>query len=564
MNTKGILIFNQSGSDLSLISAMLEAEECTVFVTSLPLEAIHILKNNDIDVILASSHLEGMDGQEFKELAERIKPGVSIFLLPKWLGGDLNCPESEGVCAVNVREFVQFIRNHIRTENRVVAEAARFKEFFFSFTDRLLQLFRVNDNYFFNNDHRVAGLSLKIARAMELDEQLTDAIHLSSLLKDIGKIGIRQELLNNRGRLEHDAFNLIKSHPVNTVQLLKQVTFPWNVESIICHHHEHYDGNGYPDGLKGRSIPLGSRIIAIADSFVAMTTDRPYRKAHSREEAGREIMKMAGSQFDPEIVEIFFSVLRSEPADAEVRKQILVISRDEALSAYIKLNPDCEGFNYFLATSADDAIYYLSETRPHLMIVDLELVESGMPEIRGLIDESRTICGIPCIMIVPREGTHLPGSGGTVLTLTKPLELNRLAEAIRSLDGGTTEPQSTSGKEETARGVSGSLEDMGITDIIQVLTMGLKTAKIVINHEEREGEIFLRNGKVINVTCGSSEGKEAFFDMICWERGLFHIYHGQTCDLVNVTMDTMSLLLEATKALDDRNRVAGQGSVRPG
>ena len=125
-----------AGFNLRLISSLLEAEDCTVYVTSLPFEAIHILRSYDIDLILAPPHLDGMEGSEFKELAEKIRPGVSIFLLPLTPPTPGDSADTQDECQVNLKEFVQFIHNHIRIENHLVEQSKIFKEFFFTFTDR--------------------------------------------------------------------------------------------------------------------------------------------------------------------------------------------------------------------------------------------------------------------------------------------------------------------------------------------------------------------------------------------------------------------------------------------
>lgn len=549
---KGILIFNQACLDLSLISALLEAEDCTVFVTSLPLEAIHILKNNDIDVILASPHLEGMEGQEFKELAEEIKPGVSIFLIPVVCGEKGTLPEQTYECTVNLKEFAQFIQNHIRTENRLITESSRFKEFFFSFTDRLLQVFEVNDKYFFNNDHLVADLSQKVAAKMGLEEKLVDAIHLAALLRDIGKIGIQHEILDEKGRLERDEFTLIKSHPLNTVQILKQINFPWNVESIITHHHEHYNGNGYPDGLQGRDIPLGSRIISIADSYVAMTMDRPYRKALSRKDATQEILKKAGSQFDPEVVEVFLSVLQQEKFHATEKKNIIVLDRDEAISAFIKLNLNSEEFEVSPASSAVEALKYLKDGNPYVIIADSDTLSIDRFHFYNAIRQNSSTDTIPFIIIVPNEELPQQLTDPLVDFIVKPLKMDELSSKVNAISKKERPRPKVRPSEEEMKGVAGSLEDMGITDIIQVLNMGLKTAKVILIKDKDKGEIYLRDGKIVNVRLGALAGHDAFFELIGWDKGVFRIFHGHTTEETNVTMDTMTLLLEATRALDEK------------
>jgi HD-GYP domain-containing protein (c-di-GMP phosphodiesterase class II) len=557
MLKKGILIFNQSGSDLSLITALLEAKDCTVFFTSMPLEAIHILKNNDIDVVLASAEIKGMDGKEFKELVENIKPGVSTFLLPSCAKGNISSTESVPACSVNLNEFVQFIQNHIRTENFAIAESARFKEFFFSFTHRLLQLFGVKDNYFFNNDQMVADLSWEIAKKMNLDEKLIDAIHLAALLKDIGKVGVQQDILNECRHLETDDLNLIKCHPVNTVQLLKQVNFPWDVESIIIHHHEHYDGNGYPEGLSGRYIPLGSRIIAVADSYVAMTTDRPYRIALSNEDATREIMKKAGSQFDPEVAEIFFAVLQQENSLRTIKQQILLLNCDEVLSAFIKLNLNSSEFNFYIASDVDDAVKHIEKKVPHLVIVD-----TGTPsgdnceDLYSVIRRSSPGDEFPVLALLQENEKPENIDDPLLDFIQKPIDIDLLKVKIGSLLQKDVKEIRLFPQDTELKGIAGNLEDMGLTDIIQLLNMGLKTARVSLSKENQRGEIFLKNGKIVNVGLGKLKGQDAFFELVSWEKGIFRIFHGQTTNQTNINMDTMNLLLETSRALDEKRHLA--------
>lgn len=550
---KSVLIYNRDSVELSLIGVLLEAEDCTVYSTSFGLEAIRILQKNDIDIILSSQELEGMDGQEFKQLAEKIKPGVSIYLLPVTTKEKVGQLEPISNVTVNLKEFVQFIQNHIRTENRLVNESVRFKDFFFAFTDRILQVFEVNDRYFFNNDHLVANLSKKIAYKMGLEEKLVEAIYISSLLRDIGKIGIKNQILE-KGKLGQAELTTIKSHPLITVQILKQVKFPWNVDSIIIHHHEHYDGNGYPHGVKARQIPLGSRIISIVDSYVAMTTDRPYRKAMSKEEAIQEINKKAGSQFDPEVVEAFLAVIRKEKTQAIERKRILVLEGEETISALIKLNIKSDEIEVLSANTTPEAIQHLAKENIYAIIADSEILSKEKNYFYNVVRQSRLTGSIPFIIILPNHEYPRQLRDPLVDFIVKPLDIDELAKKIENLSKVELVEPKTSQPGKESKGVIGKLEDFGLADIIQVLNMGLKTARIVLERGGDKGEIYLNRGKIVNVRVLDLTGDEAFFALMGWEDGVFHLFHGQTTDDINVTMDTMTLLLESSKALDERFR----------
>ena len=554
--TYGILVFNNGNMDLGLINTLLEAEDCKVYRTSLPLEAIHFLNVNDIDVILASSHLDGMEGLEFKQLVEKIKPGVSIFMIPDYQvdTGGANGVGSE--YPVSLEEFINFIKNHLNAEIKYQDEQSRFKDFFFTFTDRLLQLFDVHDNYFFNNNHLVAHYSRKIAEKMGLGETLVDSIHLAALMRDLGKIDIQRTILTGHGHLDKAVLNRMKLHPQNTIQLFKDIQFPWSVDVIIRHHHEHYDGNGYPDGLKGRYIPLGSRIIALVDAYVAMTTERPYRKAHTEAEATCEIMQQAGSQFDPELLEVFMSVLQQNASTA-FKKRILILDSDDSEAAYIRLNLDTDEFDVFLATASVDAISFLDGTTPAILIADLNTIKN---DEFGFYNTFRQNSTIPIIVMAPEEELGNQTPEDLAEFIAKPVDINDLAAKLRTLCQHVPQDGTIKPPEVGSRGVTGLLEDMGVTDIVQILGLGLKTARVILQRGAESGELFLKNGEIVFVKQGDLRGKEAFFELITWDTGEFRILHGQTTDKVNVTMETMALLLESAKFVDEKRYVRSRSA----
>lgn len=145
---------------------------------------------------------------------------------------------------------------------------------------------------------------------------MLEVVTVGAAYHDIGKIGIPDSVLFKPSRLDEMEWHLMRQHPVVGAELIEKGSGSIGlngdlsvVVQAIRHHHERWDGTGYPDGLRGEDIPLVARIIAVADAFDAMTTDRPYRKAVTREEVLREIIRCAGAQFDPAIVEVFTKVV---------------------------------------------------------------------------------------------------------------------------------------------------------------------------------------------------------------------------------------------------------------
>ena len=155
---------------------------------------------------------------------------------------------------------------------------------------------------------RVTAFTIAIARAMELPQDRVRIIARGAFLHDVGKMAIPDAILRKPGRLDPEEQVIMREHALLGYQMLRKIPFLAEASDIVYSHQERYDGSGYPRGLKGDQIPLGARIFAIADTFDAMTSDRPYRAAQSISVGRREIEKQAGKQFDPEIVKIFLSI----------------------------------------------------------------------------------------------------------------------------------------------------------------------------------------------------------------------------------------------------------------
>jgi len=170
------------------------------------------------------------------------------------------------------------------------------------------------DQYTAGHSRRVMEYSKSIGQCMKLDKQDIEELKRSALLHDIGKIGIPDVILKKEAKLTEEEYAVIKSHSETGAAILKYIKSFKHLVSAVYHHHERFDGEGYPDGVKGTAIPLHARIIAIADTFDAMTSSRSYRKkALSYRTALSELERSKGIQFDPEITDIFLEILQKSP-----------------------------------------------------------------------------------------------------------------------------------------------------------------------------------------------------------------------------------------------------------
>lgn len=225
---------------------------------------------------------------------------------------------------------VHLLSNHLHQEE------LHHKQMYFNTIRALSKTLEAKDLYTHGHSERVALLSREIARKRNLSERDILRIYLAGLVHDIGKVGIPSIILHKNDRLTDEEFAQIKKHPSLGVQILERIEELVPLIPAVAYHHERYDGKGYPYGLKEQEIPEMARIMSVADAFDAMTSDRPYRKAMPLEKAIQILKENAGTQFDPEVVRDFLSIIQNE----------------EILHAFIETK-DTDSFLHDLTLSAD-------------------------------------------------------------------------------------------------------------------------------------------------------------------------------------------------------------------
>jgi HD-GYP domain-containing protein (c-di-GMP phosphodiesterase class II) len=239
----------------------------------------------------------------FRFLAVKIRHGRSFY---GWLG----------LCSFNLKEI--FRRAELRLLTSIAEQLAivisnadlyrDLENFVINVVKSLVSTIEAKDTYTRGHSERVYQYSLLLAEALALDDEQQENLGWAAILHDIGKIGIPESVLNKPARLNEQEYDLVKKHPGQGTRILKPLKQLLNCLPGIEHHHEHYDGRGYPEGLKGDNIPLMARIIAVADTFDAITSFRAYRGAKSAEQALAIMEEVAGTQLDSRLVEVFKDV----------------------------------------------------------------------------------------------------------------------------------------------------------------------------------------------------------------------------------------------------------------
>jgi len=176
----------------------------------------------------------------------------------------------------------------------------------------LAQAIEARDRYTHSHSQNVTKYAVATAKEMGLSKQEVETLREACQLHDLGKIGIHDYILNKRDKLSKKEWQEVRLHSLRGAEILRPLTFLNGVITLIRQHHERYDGRGYPEGLKGEKIELGARIIAVADAFDAIISERPYRKAYSKKYAISKLTEHSGTQFDPQVVKAFLKILKKQ------------------------------------------------------------------------------------------------------------------------------------------------------------------------------------------------------------------------------------------------------------
>jgi putative nucleotidyltransferase with HDIG domain len=230
--------------------------------------------------------------------------------------------------AGNKREGDVFTGNDVRLFRTLASEATvviqnanlfdKLRRSYFSIVQVISEMVDAREHYTRGHSERVSHYAAMMANHLKLPAEMVEAITIAGLLHDIGKIGISEKILLKPGKLDADEFQKIKEHPTIGEHILESVEIPWDILSMVRHHHEFFDGQGYPDGLVGDSIPVGARILSVADAFDVITSERTYKKPSLPMEAFAELNRVSGKQFDPAIVAAFAEVWAQQVPANEV------------------------------------------------------------------------------------------------------------------------------------------------------------------------------------------------------------------------------------------------------
>ncbi|OGW99672.1 MAG: hypothetical protein A3I73_03880 [Omnitrophica bacterium RIFCSPLOWO2_02_FULL_45_16] len=235
---------------------------------------------------------------------------VPILVKDK-LKGVLGATDKAGIQNVDKEDI--FLLENVASQIAICVEnmelSKDIEETYYNTLVMLARIVEARDPYSAGHLERVSSYVEMVAEKLDIDDETKKILTGGALLHDLGKVGIEDTILKKEGVLTPQEYEMMKQHSIIGENILKPLRSMSKLSSVVRHHHEMYDGTGYPNGLKGEEIPLAARILTVADIYDAITTDRPYRKAMSREEAIKTLISYAGNKLDPKLVEIFTNVI---------------------------------------------------------------------------------------------------------------------------------------------------------------------------------------------------------------------------------------------------------------
>jgi putative nucleotidyltransferase with HDIG domain len=327
-----IVIVDDEVEICSLLVKRLAKEGYSCVTANNGREALNHFYTDNFSLIISDIRMPEMDGMELLNTVKSLNPYMTVIIMTAYpeinkaveatrLGAydfiikpvDLDLVALTVKNALDKKRLEDEIELYHNNLERLVEERTAklqeahkvLKKAYLDSVKALVGVIEAKDPFTRGHSDRVMKTSLKIASVWGFTEDKLEHLEYGALLHDIGKIGIKDEVLKKPGPLTFEEYRHIQEHPLIGIKILEGIEFFQNIIPMIRHHHEHFDGGGYPDGLVGEAIPLEARIIAVSDAFDAMISLRPHRDAIPLEGALKELIKGKGKQFDPHILEIF-------------------------------------------------------------------------------------------------------------------------------------------------------------------------------------------------------------------------------------------------------------------
>lgn len=415
--------------------------------------------------------------------------------------------------------------------------------------DLLVGLLEYRDPFFRGGTSLTRLLTGAIGRELKLPQDEINCYVLGAVLRDLGQVPLKGLISKPGEELAAARKRKVEGHVDTALEMLAAINLPESVRKSIRYHHERFDGSGYPEHLVGEAIPLGARIVAVADAFAAMISARPHRLPHSVPSALEEVKKTAGSQFDPAVVDALVRVL--EGSDWRglrfgLRHHVLIVDSDETRAMVLATKLCSNGYLAEAAFDAETAQERLNRTQIDGMIVSGELANDGAPVLLKEVRDNARLAMMP-VLITDAGVSHrvelLEAGGDVCLGKGSSFEeIKATLEAFFRREGKLKKTNKSSGTDWA--GLQGDIQDFPLQWLMQVLNYDSRTAAIFLVTENEEGAIYVSNGNPKHARTKKMLGEEAFRHMLHWQKGSFTVDPDAKTEEQTIKTPLMNLLLD--------------------
>ncbi|MBI5442789.1 MAG: response regulator, partial [Deltaproteobacteria bacterium] len=308
-----ILIADDEASVAESLRTYLEEIGYLVSTAADGLQALAIFRERLMPLVISDINMPLLSGHDLLREIKTLAPETEVIIVTGFATVDGAVKSiKDGAYDYIIKPFriatIQHTIEKALNHRALIQENLRLQENSLNVLRTMVNVLEQRDSYTAGHSRRVTEIAVAIAARLELPEEDVRTLRLAGLIHDVGKIGIEDTILRKPGRLTPEEFATIRTHPDRGVQIIEPLDFLRAALPIVRHHHECFDGSGYPAGLAGEEIPLGARIVAIADTYDAITSSRAYRPALSQEAALAEIARGSGTQFATDLVRLFLEI----------------------------------------------------------------------------------------------------------------------------------------------------------------------------------------------------------------------------------------------------------------
>lgn len=397
----------------------------------------------------------------------------------------------------------------------------------------------------------VARVCRRVCERLDLQQEESDSILTAAYLHDVGKTSAYHLTALNVAEYEAHRMQARKSY-LTPGRILESVRLPGEVTRILTHLYERYDGQGFPDRLQGKEIPLGARVLAIVETYADLTghAGNPFRKKLTREDAWGVLSKFKGKIFDAGLVDVFKSVVLGDDLRAKLladSRRALLVDADAEDTTVLELRLAEHGFQVTIARNASDAENELTQEFD-VVISEVDLHPMDGFELFRRVRAKQI--GVPFVFLSKQSDSDVVQRAldmGAEDFISKPaspevvaLKVNRVLDAAR--------------RAKRKAGVSGSLTEMALPDVVQILFHGRKSGKLTISSGGKKGEILFSEGQIFDASFGEIEREDAFYAMIGLSDGDFELDPNMRPGERLIEMSPESLLLEGMRRMDESGR----------